>query len=255
MKLFLANAFDYDENYESTSTLHTFWDMNDRDKQMVKKHIEKWGQDNFILDSGAFSLFSGSVKNLDYNKLKKYIDDYCYYVKRNNIKNFIEMDIDMIIGYENVKKIREYITNKVGRKPIEVWHTWRGDEDLIRSCKENDFICIGIKKKLGMKDTFQHLIDIAYKYNTKVHILGWTPLNLTDVKRIYSSDSTTWLSGGRFGSVYQFKNNKMIMLKRPEGFKRIDDTEVYVNLHKYNLKQWIKYQQFLQDKGWNTKNK
>jgi hypothetical protein len=83
------------------------------------------------------------------NNLKNYIDKYIAYINKYDIKHFIEMDIDIVIGYEEVLKIRKYIKEKTGKKPIEVWHPWRGQDELYKSCDENEYICISIKEKKG----------------------------------------------------------------------------------------------------------
>ncbi|MCA9496156.1 MAG: hypothetical protein KC589_04390 [Nanoarchaeota archaeon] len=254
MKLFIAAILDGAVNreifMESEFNLQTFYYMNKYKERMIEEFIKSNGQDNFILDSGAFSMFSGSVKKLNYSYLKTYIDKYCDYINYYDIKNFIEMDIDRIIGYETVLKIREYIKNKTNKKPIEVWHTWRGIDEFKKSCKENEWVFVGIKEKVNKIKTFQYLIDLAFEYGTKLHILGYTPLYLEKFKNLYSCDSTTWSSGGRYSNVYFFENNKMTMVKKPDNTMRREDTDVYLDLNEHNLRQWIKYQKFLKDKSW-----
>ena len=71
---------------------------------------------DFILDSGAFSMLNTN-KSLDnfIKDLDKYVNDYIEFINKNDIKHYIELDIDSLIGYEEVKKIRaklEKETNK-----------------------------------------------------------------------------------------------------------------------------------------------
>lgn len=257
MKLFIAGIFDalilnkhsYDLFMESNFNLQTFFSIKGKET-VIDNYIKYRGQQSFLLDSGAFSMFSGSAKKLSYDFIKSYVDKYCDYVVRYNIDNFIEMDIDRIIGYGNVKKMRNYIKNKTNKKPIEVWHPWRGMDDFVRCCKENDWICVSIANKTGKQKVFQYFVDEAYKLGTKVHILGYTPLYLEQFNNLYSCDSTSWSGGGRFSSVYHFKNNKLIQTKKPEGTMRNEDTDTYLSLNYHNLQQWIKYQKFLKNKGW-----
>ena len=123
MKLYLVNGDSVitEDMADSDYLLQTFFSMGKAETSLMKRFIERRGVDNFILDSGAFSLFNG-VKKLTYDELKKYIDNYCDFIIKYKITQFLEMDIDVVIGYDEVKKINKYIENKVGKKPIYVYH-------------------------------------------------------------------------------------------------------------------------------------
>ena len=59
---------------------------------------------HFMADSGAFTAMNAGIEISG-----NYIDQYIAWVKKFRIKNYIEMDLDEIVGYEEVKKIRNYI--------------------------------------------------------------------------------------------------------------------------------------------------
>lgn len=237
MKLYLVNA-------ESDYLLSSFYTMTKRERTLMLSHIERRGNDNFILDSGAFSMFSKGIS--DNRFLKKYIDDYCDFVLRYNIKNFVELDIDVVIGFEEVKKITEYITNRVGRTPLYVHHTnTRTYDDFVNACKESDYIFFGgLVGEKNSKEFIQGVVSEAYKLGSKVHLLGFTPNSLDTIKHLYSCDSSSWTMGGRSGCMFNFINDHI----ESNVFKdkmRIGSYE----LNNHNLNQWLKYQQYLKNYG------
>lgn len=250
MKLYLVNGSSLlSTPFETNYLLQTFYGINSKTIEEIKIHIDRYGNDNFILDSGAFSLFSGTGKNMNYEKLKSYIDDYCDFIVRYNIKHFIEMDIDKIIGYEEVKRIRKYIENKVGRKSLYVYHTYsRSIEDLVDACKEREYIFFGgLVKETKDFNKINSFIDFLYGYGVKCHLLGHTPPDLENYHHLYSCDSSSWTMGARSGIIFNFENDKLVSNKL-EDMKRT----TYYQLNNHNFKQWIKYQKYLKGKCWIT---
>lgn len=195
----------------------------------------------FLLDSGAFTFMNNAKKN-DIN-WKEYIDSYIDFINKYNIKYFFELDIDVVVGYENVLKIREYIESKTKKKCIPVWHKSRGKEEFLKMCEEYDYVAIGgiVTKEIKSSEykVFSWFINEAHKRGAKIHGLGFTNLKNLKKYNFDSVDSTSWLSGGRFGTIYQFKNNTLESI----GFsdKRVAD---YKKAHAHNLEEWIKYQKY-----------
>ena len=251
MKLYLVNGESIitESMVDTEYLLQTFFSMGKNEIDLMNRFIDRRGVDNFILDSGAFSLFNG-VKKLTYQTLKKYIDEYCEFIIKYKITQFLEMDIDVIIGYEQVIKINKYIENKVGVKPIYVHHTiTRTQDDLINSMKDNEYIFWGGIAGAGKVDIkkCQSFVNEAFSHNCKVHMLGYTPLNLNEIKNLYSCDSSSWTMGGRAGSIFQFTNDKMETYKM-DNKKRI----TFYELNNHNFNQWLKYQSYLKNKGYIT---
>lgn len=252
MKLYLVNGSSMISiPFEPDYLLQTFYAMNKNIEKEVKEFIDRRGNDNFILDSGAFSLFNGSGKKMDYNAFKKYIDRYCDFIIKHDIENFLEMDLDVLIGYDEVKKINKYIESRVGRKPIYVWHhETRTYDDFRNAMKEADYVFWGGISKTGIsnRDIAQSVINDAYSLGTRVHMLGYTPPDLGTIKNIYSADSSSWTMGSRNGTLYHFSNDTIKATPVDKDKKRIG---VYI-LNNHNYKQWIKYQSYLKTKGWIT---
>ena len=241
MRVFLAGVSSrtsYDVINEIPFVLESFYGLKgNKTLEFIARH----DKENFLLDSGAFTFMSNTGKgNIDW---KDYIDRYIDFINKYNIKYFFELDIDVIVGYENVKKIRKYIEAKTQKKCIPVWHKARGKEEFIKLCEEYDYVAIGgiVTKEITSKEYkyFTWFINEAHKRGTKIHGLGFT--NLKDLKKypFDSVDSTSWASGSRFGAMYVFDGQEMT--SRTFDNKRVKNGKK-LNIH--NTKEWIKFQRY-----------
>lgn len=212
-------------------------------KEWQIPHIKDF--DLFLLDSGAFTFMSNTKKGKI--NWKEYIDKYIEFINKYDIKYFFELDIDVIVGYENVKKITKYIEERTQKKVIPVWHKSRGLEEWKRLTKEYEYVAIGgiVTKEIKPKEQkyFTPLLEIAKKNNCKVHGLGYTNLKGLEKYKFYSVDSTSWKSGNRFGTLYLFENNKLKQIKKPEN-KRMITGEYYGKVEEFVFNEWIKYQKY-----------
>lgn len=156
------------------------------------------------------------------------------------------------MGYNNVKKIRNYIENKTQKKCIPVWHKSRGLTEWVNLVKEYDYVAIGgiVTKEIKKNEYkyFTNLLNIAKENNCKVHGLGFTALKELKKYKFYSVDSTSWLSGGRFGSLYIFKNNELIQIKKPKGYRAKSKGGWHEKIELFNLQEWIKFQKYASKK-------
>lgn len=86
---------DYEKlvNISEMSILQTFC----RAETRMKKNLEKQKEfKNYLLDSGAFSMMSS--KNNQKFEIMEYTEKYANFIKENDIKDFIELDIDGVYG-------------------------------------------------------------------------------------------------------------------------------------------------------------
>lgn len=206
--------------------------------EWVEKAIPHFG--SFMLDSGAFTFFS-SGKQVDWNE---YVGRYCEFVRRNNVGLFFELDIDAIIGYEKVKDIRRRIERETGKQPIPVWHKRLGKDEFLKMCNEYPYVAIGgiVSREIMPRDYkfFPWFVNEAHKRGCKIHGLGFTNLKGLERYHFDSVDSTAWLSGNRFGSVYTFTGKTMKKRDKKDG-ERISDSRA-VAVH--NFQEWAKFQQY-----------
>lgn len=148
-----------------------------------KTELAEYVRDNselIMIDSGAHSFQKG--KKVDWNK---YTEDYANFIKkfdRPNVVGYFEMDVDNIIGYDQVLKLRK-VLEQASNKIIPVWHKNRGIDEYKKMCKDyaGKVVAITGFKNEDIKDE-QYLMFLKYakKYNCKVHCLGMTRKKVLD---------------------------------------------------------------------------
>lgn len=113
-------------------------------------------------------------------------------------------------------------------------------------CKKYDYAAIGgVASKeaiIKYQSRFKQLNLMARQYGCKLHGLGFTPLQDTEKYGFYSTDSTTWKTGGVFGRLTEFQQDRLVDRHRKEKGKRIVSREV---IHRHNFIEWLKYQKYL----------
>lgn len=249
MKLFLAGtlsgldkAFLQSEIEKGVFRLDTFARLDTK----TLYFLNDWS--DFLLDSGAFTYFSDPKNkgNIDWDN---YIDKYASFILKHNIKLFFELDIDSLIGYERVKKMRFMLEKKVGRQCIPVWHKSRGLEDFKKMCDDYSYVAIGglVTKEIKKADykILQYLVSLAHSKNAKIHGLGFT---ITDVKKFGfdSVDSSSWNVPLRTGAgVYRFFDKKLNLIKAPAGSR----SKCYKQASKQCFSAWADYARFLYRQG------
>ena len=197
---------------------------------------------DFLLDSGAFTFMQGNHNGvIDW---EEYIDRYADFIKRNKVQKYFELDIDSVVGYEEVKRYRNLLEKKVGWQCIPVWHKARGIQEYYRHCEEYPYVAIGgyVIRELKPNDfkAFPHMIRYAHKNNSKVHCLGFTKLSDLPKYHFDSVDSTAWTTGNRFGYIYRFTGKTMVKIDTPSGKRLADSRQVAL----INYTEWIKFQRY-----------
>lgn len=200
---------------------------------------------DLLLDSGAFT-FMASGKRVDWDK---YVEEYAAFINKYQIEKFFELDIDSIVGLQEVERLRAKLETLTGRKCIPVWHKSRGIDYWRKMCSEYNYIAFGGLMTDGVpksviKKMLPTFIDMAHKQDCKVHVLGFTPCDiLAEGIDLDSADSTTWIVGNRSGVIYKFDGRKICKHNIPKG-KRLKASEVA----RHNFYEWVKYQEFLKTK-------
>lgn len=201
----------------------------------------------FLLDSGAFT-FCGTGK-FNSRKFEEYIERYADFINRNNVKNFFELDVDSIVGYEKVKQYRTKLEKLTNKQCIPVWHISRGKEEFIRHCQEYSYVALGgyvaamkanDPRQKAYVNLYPWFIDMAHKNNAKIHGLGFTNLALLPKYHFDSVDSTAWTTGNRFGFIYKFNGKTMVKIKAPSGMRIGKPREAAL----FNYVEWIKFQKY-----------
>lgn len=235
MKIFLAgsghDSMWLDVNFTDFYRLESYQNISQQERKRVNEYKD------FILDSGAFTYLNGASGNVDW---EQYVDNYADFIIKYKVKNFIELDIDPIVGIKEVERLRSKLEAKVGRQSIPVWHKSRGKQYWLDMVKEYDYVAIGgiVTREIKPSEYkyFHWLLAEAKKQNCRVHGLGFTNLKGLEEYDFYSVDSTSWLSGNRFGSIYKFNGKTMLKFDKPPGM-RVKTTETARN----NFYEWVKF--------------
>ena len=225
------------ELFVGTNILQSFYYCDDSIAETILLQCE-----NFMLDSGAFTFVnSAKKKNI---KLDRYIDAYIEFINQNGINLFFELDIDSIIGLQEVEKIRKKLESKTGKQPIPVFHRERGKQYFVDMCKEYPYVAIGGMTTGVVRNQYNKVlpwfIETAHAHGAKIHGLGYTALKELHRMKFDSVDSTAWLSGNRFGGVYRFDGRTMIKYGKKKGM-RIANHEA---IAAHNFKEWVKFQKY-----------
>lgn len=210
------------------------------------KAMKVVGNDNFLLDSGAFSYMNGAKVTLE--QMGNYVQKYISFIKTYKIKHYFQIDVDNIFGLEKVEKWTRKMESEIGYPCIPVWHKGRGVEYWKRMCKEYKYIAIGglvFHVKTQEYDLIRKLVEYAYNHGVKVHGLGFTKTKILPNFKFYSVDSASWtIAAARGQQIYYFQNGEM------KG-RKLDKNNKKVNIQKlisHNMKEWVKFQKYM-DKG------
>lgn len=94
-----------------------------------------------MLDSGAFSYINS--KNTNNVNWDEYIESYAEFINNHNIKLFMELDIDSVVGIKEVERLRNKLERLTNKQCIPVWHKSRGKDYWLKMIKEYDYVAIG----------------------------------------------------------------------------------------------------------------
>jgi len=234
MKIHLAGSgWNYlwvDSDFFKFNRLESFYYIEEE-----KEYIHKY--DNFLLDSGAFTFMNNAKGNINWDE---YIEKYASFINQYNVKYFFELDIDPIVGIKEVERLRYKLEKITNKQSIPVWHKSRGKDYWLRIVKEYSYVAIGglVTKEITRSEYkyFPWFLNEAKKQDCKVHALGFT--NLEGLKKypFYSVDSTSWLSGNRFGATYTFDGKTLKKQDKRQG-QRVKTHETA----RHNFYEWIKF--------------
>ena len=203
------------------------------------------GNENFLLDSGAFSYMNG--KQITKSDMDTYVKKYIHFIKKYDVKYFFEMDVDSVFGIEAVEQWRKQIEKETKKKCIPVWHKQRGVEYWKKMCKEYQYIAIGglvLGAKKQEYPLYKKLVEYAAIRGIKVHGLGFTKTKLLKEYPFYSVDSCSWKIGAAKGKQkYIFQKGNMISKEIDTKGKKLN----IVELCAYNFSQWVLYQKYMDE--------
>ena len=176
--------------------------------------------------------------------MNSYLIEYGTYVKEHNIKNYVELDVDQIVGVNETRKLRDKLESFVGYPSILVWHSIRGKEAFIRDAKDYNYMALGFFLTEGLPASLTDkyagaFVDIAHKNNCRIHGLGYTKFGMLEKIPFDSVDSSKLSSSYRYGYLHHFDIKKRrVVYTRPEGMRMKNS----MALVRPSFIEWRKYQ-------------
>lgn len=210
----------------------------------IAKTVQEYNaKDCLLLDSGAFSFMNG--KDIKVEKLDSYCKEYAEFIKKYNIKRYVELDIDAVFGYKKALEYRAYLEKETGRPCIPIWHKSRGKKEFMKMCEQYDYAGIGgiAIKNITRSEwkNFKFLNKFAKSKNCKLHAMGFTPKHDLQEFGFYSCDSSSWTRPVRFGGLDYFNGIKMMNKKSSKRFNPRKHKEILT----LSWNEWCKYQHYV----------
>lgn len=165
-----------------------------------------------IQDSGLFTLMFGAGKHIKQTRqsLTEWQDKMVKFVLQNELDvTCVEIDCQKVLGVDDAWFFRERMKQLLPNRQINVFHYEDGKYGLDRLIEFSDYIAIGcpelriVKPKTYKQDVCKLVAYIKKrKPNIDIHLLGCTEAGLLKENSFCtSSDSTSWLSGVKYGHI------------------------------------------------------
>lgn len=172
----------------------------------VKRHSRL-----IMVDSGAHSFQKG--KKVEWKEFTKSYARFINEYDDDKVVGYFEMDVDNLIGYEEVLNLRKILAEESGHgdKVIPVWHRNRGIDDFKRMCEEHSGRVVAITgfKNEDIKDEqYLMFLKYAWKHSCKVHCLGMARRKILDKVPFDYCDASSWAQQAIYGRVGNKKVKK-----------------------------------------------
>ena len=225
-----------------------------------------------IVDSGAHTFFSElqgqglSVSvHVKKSKTKETPDEYWenykkWLVKYHDYFNyFVELDIGEIVGQDKVLQWREEL-KELGlyNQCITCYHpriiSWEAYIGMLED-SQSKYIAVEGERPGRNSLPYGRLLKEAYQRGVKVHGFALIKKRLLEKYPFYSADSSSWLSGGQYGSVLssingttktiKFKSKHLLKIKAEGLVDLFNKDKMLVKGLEISAKAYNKYQNYL----------
>lgn len=180
-----------------------------------------------IQDSGLFTLMFGAGKGrkIDHDYLEEWQDKLIKFVIQNNLRcTCVEIDCQKLLGVEEAWYFRKRMKDKLPNRQINVFHYEDGEGGLNRLIDFADYIAISVPElRIVKPGTYKKdAVNLARyckkrKPSIDIHMLGCTEYALLkDISFCTTADSTSWLSGVKYGYFNDGKRHQHINTFKPE---------------------------------------
>ncbi len=170
-------------------------------------------RNHVIMDSGLFTLMFGADKGKKQTResLEEWQDKTAKFVEQNGLRcTCVEIDCQKLLGVEEAWYFRERMKRVMPHnRHINVFHLEDGMYGLDRLIEYSDYIAVSVPEfRIHRGGTYQKDVHkiVCYIKNKKpmidIHLLGCTEKSMLEQNSFCTTaDSTSWLSGNRYGRV------------------------------------------------------
>lgn len=248
MRLYLAGAIEHAMVFEENRRKDFLTDLNVLiSYAYVTKACPQYYEccKNILMDSGAFSVMNNKKMRDKFNPME-YCKKYAEHVKEYNIKDFVELDIESIYGFEIYRDCLHQLQDITGREPIYVFHKWRGIDYFRELVKQKNYIALGdVSVGAGSRELYKYFpwfIEEAHKNNCKIHGLAFTALKDLQFMNFDSVDSSSWAGGAKFAKPYRFNGREVVSYQLTRTETR--DIPTASTFQRHDLVEWKKLSQY-----------
>ncbi len=201
--------------------LSYFWVRNMSRERAVAKVQADNPSISFFLDSGAFS-YAQQIQTRTMPPPEQFFRRYMAYLKDYGAAwdRIVEPDFDGIddvdVSVEQVDRWRGEMHEAFpSANIVPVYHSWRQPEAWARYVADPRVKSLAIGRAPPWDGEARRMIDQANQAGKPVHGLAMTKYN-TKLRFIpYDSvDSSTWVSGQKYGNIYIYQGGKILNLTK-----------------------------------------
>lgn len=207
------------------SILYSYYYIHVMRRERFIEQIQREHPDvRFFLDSGAFTYwtkFRAEPEKLPHWRAFKAA--YYKYIEGTWERwyRISELDLDNTFPEITLGLLAEWRDEALERWPtanfMPVWHGNRGPEEWTWYCRDKRFKCMAIGSGLPYLGLHRRMIIEAHRWNKAVHGFGMTRFNALRFLPYDTVDSTSWLMGQKFGTLFIFKDNEFKLLGKDRG--------------------------------------
>jgi hypothetical protein len=191
--------------------LQTYFVLRKNGHKIPYDKIENFN--HVIVDSGLFTIMFGAESKSVFGEKESnmWFGNYVEWIKGTKFKNasFVECDTQKKMGVDYTWELRKEMKGRLpDKRIINVYHL--EDENPDKLIAFSDYIAVSIPElrfNVSAKEKnniTRYISSKAHAKGKRVHLLGCTEKKMmSDFSYCYSCDSTSWLSGDRYGT---FKN-------------------------------------------------
>lgn len=206
------------------TVLMSYHYLQKKPEGFLATRLAKYPDVRVFIDSGAHTFLANMDNWVDKpdSFWQEYLENYTNFIRKN--KDFIfacaDLDIDDLVGTEKVDQWRKEYFEPLEEEGVQVcyiWHSIRGEQGWEDMCRKYSYTGFSMMNdSTATVPKLMKRINVAKKYNTRVHGMALTKTEILVRVPFFSADSTTWLVGQQYGELNWFDGRKMKRMLKKE---------------------------------------